>query len=180
MIKHFAEQAGIHKKVWTYNYGSYSCYNTKPSRLGRSFLQHVAKSHITLKQNRRNPRFGPICSENAAADNLACESPPGPARCKDPGKIVRRRERLQRGGPESFRDWRRGESNPCPRRFPRKHLHAYPALRFKEPTLHRRTTSSRASAKFDSPLGAVAPPIGQPAVHASGASRRRPENVAVN
>jgi hypothetical protein len=44
--------------------------------------------------------------------------------------------------------WRRGELNPCPRRFPRKHLHVYPALRFKEPTLHRRTAVSRASANF--------------------------------
>ena len=44
--------------------------------------------------------------------------------------------------------WRRGELNPCPRRHPRKHLHVYPALRFKEPTLHRRTAVSRASAKF--------------------------------
>src|SRR6267143_3424386 len=44
--------------------------------------------------------------------------------------------------------WRRGELNPCPRRYPRKHLHVYPALRFKEPTLHRRTAGSRASTKF--------------------------------
>ena len=50
--------------------------------------------------------------------------------------------------PRSFRGWRRGELNPCPRRFPRKHLHVYPALRFKEPTLHRRTAVSRASANF--------------------------------
>ncbi len=28
--------------------------------------------------------------------------------------------------------WRRGELNPCPRRFPHKPLHAYPVLRFKE------------------------------------------------
>ena len=50
--------------------------------------------------------------------------------------------------PRSFWGWRRGELNPCPRRFPRKHLHVYPALRFKEPTLHRRTAVSRASANF--------------------------------
>jgi len=36
--------------------------------------------------------------------------------------------------------------NPCPRRVPRKPLHVYPALKSEEPTLHRRTTSSRASA----------------------------------
>src|SRR5207237_7330964 len=41
-----------------------------------------------------------------------------------------------------------GELNPCPRRCPRSHLHAYPALRFREPTLHRRTAASRVSAKF--------------------------------
>jgi site-specific DNA recombinase len=27
--------------------------------------------------------------------------------------------------------WRRGELNPCPRRFPRRHLHVYPALNFR-------------------------------------------------
>ncbi len=31
-----------------------------------------------------------------------------------------------RDSPESFRGWRRGELNPCPRRYPRKHLHVYP------------------------------------------------------
>jgi len=46
--------------------------------------------------------------------------------------------------------------------------------------LHRHTAGSRASAKFDSQTGAVAPPIRQPAVHVSDASRRRPGNVAVN
>ncbi len=55
---------------------------------------------------------------------------------------------LRRDSPESFRGWRRGELNPCPRRSPRKHLHVYPALRFKEPTLHRRTAVSRASTNF--------------------------------
>jgi hypothetical protein len=44
-------------------------------------------------------------------------------------------------------DWRRGESNPCPHCLPRKHLHVYPALCSEEPTLHRRTAVSRASAK---------------------------------
>ena len=44
--------------------------------------------------------------------------------------------------------WRRGELNPCPRRFPRRHLHVYPALGFREPTLHRRTAVSRVSTKF--------------------------------
>src|SRR5438132_929552 len=33
---------------------------------------------------------------------------------------------LRRDSPESFRGWRRGELNPCPRRYPRKHLHVYP------------------------------------------------------
>ena len=58
------------------------------------------------------------------------------------------RKSLWRDSPESFRGWRRGELNPCPRRYPRRHLHVYPALRFKEPTLHRRTAVSRASTKF--------------------------------
>ncbi len=31
--------------------------------------------------------------------------------------------------------WRRGELNPCPRRYPRKHLHVYPAKNFKEPNV---------------------------------------------
>ncbi len=48
----------------------------------------------------------------------------------------------------SAKNWRRGELNPCPRRCPRSHLHVYPALRFREPTLHRRTAVSRASTKF--------------------------------
>src|ERR1700716_3858271 len=67
------------------------------------------------------------------------------------GEMVRLRPAvagLRRDSPESFRGWRRGELNPCPRRFPRKHLHVYPALRFKEPTLHRRTAVSRVSTKF--------------------------------
>ena len=42
--------------------------------------------------------------------------------------------------------WRRGELNPCPRRFPRKHLHVYPASMSEELTLHRHTANSRASA----------------------------------
>jgi len=54
--------------------------------------------------------------------------------------------------------WRRGELNPCPRRYPRKHLHVYPALKSEKLTLHRRTISFRASANFDSPPGAVTPP----------------------
>jgi hypothetical protein len=31
--------------------------------------------------------------------------------------------------------WRRGELNPCPRRYPRKHLHVYPVISFKEPNV---------------------------------------------
>ncbi len=46
--------------------------------------------------------------------------------------------------------------------------------------MHRHTAGSRASAKFDSQTGAVAPPIRQPAVRVSDASRRRFGNVAVN
>ena len=46
--------------------------------------------------------------------------------------------------------------------------------------MRRRTTDSRASTKFDSRTGAVAPPIRQPAVHVSAVSRRHCENVAIN
>src|SRR5689334_12132510 len=35
--------------------------------------------------------------------------------------------------PPLAKKWRRGELNPCPRRFPRRHLHVYSVLRFKEP-----------------------------------------------
>jgi len=87
---------------------------------------------------------------------------------------------LRRDSAESFRGWRRGELNPCPRRYPRSHLHVYPAKSFKEPNLapaHCRLPSVRA---IDSQTGAVAPPICQPAVHVSDASRRRSGNVAVN
>ena len=46
--------------------------------------------------------------------------------------------------------------------------------------MHRRIAGSRAATKFDSQIGAVAPPICQPAVHVFAASRRHCENVAVN
>ena len=54
--------------------------------------------------------------------------------------------------------WRRGELNPCPRRYPREHLHVYPALRFKEPNVapaHCRLPSVH---EIPSPSGAVTPP----------------------
>ncbi len=46
--------------------------------------------------------------------------------------------------------------------------------------MRRHIAGSRASTKFDSQTGAVAPPIRQPAVHVFAASRRYCENVAVN
>src|ERR1043166_2384790 len=76
--------------------------------------------------------------------------------------------------------WRRGELNPCPRRYPRTHLHVYPAISFEEPShapAHCRLPSVR---EIDSRTGAVAPPVRQPAVHVFAASRRHCENVAVN
>jgi hypothetical protein len=54
--------------------------------------------------------------------------------------------------------WRRGELNPCPRSGPRRHLHAYPVVRFKEPNVapaHCRLPSVR---EIPSPPGAVTPP----------------------
>src|SRR5438128_5055514 len=88
--------------------------------------------------------------------------------------------RLRRTLSLGERKWRRGELNPCPRRFPRKHLHVYPAISFKEPNVapaHCRLPSVR---EIDSPSGAVAPPVGQPAVLVFAVSRRHCENVAVN
>ena len=87
---------------------------------------------------------------------------------------------LRRGSPESLRGWRRGELNPCPRRYPRKHLHVYPAINSEEPShapAHYLFPSVR---EIDSRTGAVAPPVRQPAVHVFAASRRHCENVAVN
>src|SRR5204862_5938607 len=78
------------------------------------------------------------------------------------------------------RKWRRGELNPCPRRYPRKHLHVYPAINSEEPShapAHCRLPSVR---EIDSQIGAVAPPICQPAVHVCRRSRRPASNVAVN
>ena len=70
--------------------------------------------------------------------------------------------------------------NPCPRRYPRRHLHVYPVVSFKEPNVapaHCRLPSVH---EIDSQTDAVAPPICQPAVHVSDASRRRSGNVTVN
>src|SRR5216110_2372325 len=55
--------------------------------------------------------------------------------------------------------WRRGELNPCPRRSPRKHLHAYPTINSEEPShapAHCRLPSVH---EFPSPSDAVAPPF---------------------
>src|ERR1044071_2124343 len=76
--------------------------------------------------------------------------------------------------------WRRGELNPCPRRYPRKHLHVYPTINSEEPShapAHCRLPSVH---EIDSRTGAVAPPIRQPAVHVCHRSRRPTANVAVN
>jgi hypothetical protein len=76
--------------------------------------------------------------------------------------------------------WRRGELNPCPRRYPRRHLHVYPAMSFKEPDVAPAHCPLPSAREIDSQIGAVAPPICQPAVLVSDASRRRIGNVAVN
>src|SRR5438128_1548146 len=88
--------------------------------------------------------------------------------------------RLRRTLSLEERKWRRGELNPCPRRYPRKHLHVYPAINSEEPShapAHCRLPSVR---EIDSQTGAVAPPICQPAVHVCRRSRRPASNVAVN
>src|SRR3954463_824263 len=44
-----------------------------------------------------------------------------------------RRDSLHAPPSAASEDWRRGESNPCPRSFQYKLLHVYPMLIFKEP-----------------------------------------------
>lgn len=87
---------------------------------------------------------------------------------------------LQTVSPSESGMWRRGELNPCPDGFRRKLLHVYPVRDLGSARLGRQTARFRASTKFVSPSGAVAPPLGQPAVVAPAASRRRGGNVAVN
>src|SRR4249919_3687818 len=72
---------------------------------------------------------------------------------------VREIRLLRRGSPESFRGWRRGELNPCPRRYPRKHLHVYPVISFKEPSVAPAHCQLPSVHEFPSPAGAVAPPF---------------------
>jgi hypothetical protein len=82
--------------------------------------------------------------------------------------------------PVASEDWRRGELNPCPLRYPLRHLHVYPVVSFKEPNVapaHCRLPSVH---EIDSRTGAVAPPVRQPAVHVCRRSRRPTSNVAVN
>ncbi len=55
--------------------------------------------------------------------------------------------------------WRRGELNPCPRRYPRKHLHVYQAISFKEPNVAPAHCQLPSVHEFPSPSGAVAPPF---------------------
>ena len=76
--------------------------------------------------------------------------------------------------------WRRGELNPCPRRYPRKHLHVYPAINSEEPSHAPAHCQLPSVHEIDSRTGAVAPPVRQPAVHVFAASRRHCENVTVN
>src|SRR2546422_794312 len=67
--------------------------------------------------------------------------------------------RLRRDRPESFRGWRRGELNPCPRRYPREHLHVYPAINSEEPSHAPAHYLLPSVHEFPSPSGAVAPPF---------------------
>lgn len=55
--------------------------------------------------------------------------------------------------------WRRGELNPCPRRYPRKHLHVYQVISFKEPNVAPAHCQLPSIHEFPSPSGAVAPPF---------------------
>src|SRR5213595_308017 len=76
--------------------------------------------------------------------------------------------------------WRRGELNPCPRRYPRKHLHVYPTISSEEPSHAPAHCQLPRVHKIDSRTGVVAPPIRQPAVHVCRRSRRPTANVTVN
>src|SRR5207248_1863369 len=76
--------------------------------------------------------------------------------------------------------WRRGELNPCPRRYPRKHLHVYPTISSEEPSHAPAHCQLPSVHKIDSRTGVVAPPIRQPAVHVCRRSRRPTANVTVN
>jgi hypothetical protein len=76
--------------------------------------------------------------------------------------------------------WRRGELNPCPRRYPRKHLHVYPTISSEEPSHAPAHCWLPSVHEIDSRTGAVTPPIRQPAVHICRRSRRPTTNVAVN
>src|SRR5437660_2140591 len=87
---------------------------------------------------------------------------------------------LRRDSPESFRGWRRGELNPCPRRYPREHLHVYPAMNSEEPSHAPAHYLLPSVHEIDSRTGAVAPPVRKPAVHVCRRSRRPASNVAVN
>src|SRR4029077_19443697 len=88
--------------------------------------------------------------------------------------------KLRRDSPESVRGWRRGELNPCPLRYPRKHLHVYPTINSEEPShapAHCRLPSVH---KIDARTGVVPPPIRQPAVHVCRRPKLPTATVAVN
>src|SRR5438445_7028525 len=88
--------------------------------------------------------------------------------------------RLRRTLSLGERKWRRGELNPCPRRYPRKHLHVYPAINSEEPSHAPAHCPPPSVREIDSRTGAVAPPIRYPAVPVCCRSRRRASNVSAN
>ena len=107
------------------------------------------------------------------ARDVCVEKPEGPA------SLLLRRDSL-RSPFVASEAWRRGELNPCPRRYPRKHLHVYPAKDSEEPSHAPAHCWLLSVHEIDSQTGAVAPPVRQPAVHVFAASRRHCENVTVN
>src|SRR5437870_13350015 len=88
--------------------------------------------------------------------------------------------RLRRTLSLEERKWRRGELNPCARRYPRKHLHVYPTINSEEPSHAPAHCRPPTVHKIASRTGVVAPPIRQPAVHVCRRSRRPTANVTVN
>src|SRR6058998_3710551 len=120
------------------------------------------RGHIALqKHSGRNPRRDYLFSSGSGR-SFGVRTRPRVALIIEHAHSFTRRSAftlLRRDNPESFRGWRRGELNPCPRRYPRTHLHVYPAINSEEPShapAHCRLPSVR---EIDSRTGAVAPPF---------------------
>jgi hypothetical protein len=111
------------------------------TRRPRTTPTHQAAATTAATSTRDSGRVLSWTDFRRACCQCRCQNPPRP-------HVTRSKSRT----------WRRGELNPCPRSGPRKHLHAYPVVRFKEPNVapaHCRLPSAR---EIPSPPGAVTPP----------------------